>query len=80
MSSQVIPQYVRAGSIANRRATKTQPARLGLIDISIAHWHRLVAAGIAPRPIKLGGCTMWRMSDVQAFLDSFANGTAKVAA
>lgn len=65
--------FLRAGQIANRRATKTQPAQPGIVPVSIAHWHRLVAAGKAPQPIKLGRCTMWRLADCIAFVESFSN-------
>lgn len=70
-------QYVRAGQIANKRATKTQPARPGIVDVSIAHWHRLVAAGIAPAGFRMGNCTLWKTADVLAWIDSYA---AKAAA
>jgi hypothetical protein len=68
--------YIRASRIANKRATKTQPARPGILDISIAQWYRLVASNIAPAGFRMGGCTMWKTADVLAFVDAYANGTA----
>lgn len=64
---------MRASQIANTPATDKKPAGKGLLDISLATWHRWVAAGTAPAPIKLGpAVTVWRRADVLAFVESMA--------
>lgn len=47
-------------------------ARTGaeLLDVSERQWHRLVARGLLPRPIKLGRNTRWRLAEVEAALDA----------
>lgn len=42
-----------------------------LISVSPATWHRMVAAGKTPAPIKLsGGCVRWRTADLQSWIDA----------
>jgi len=51
---------------------KQAAARAGMGESS---WWRLVASGIAPRPIKMGRrFTAWRASDVLKFIEQFADG------
>jgi predicted DNA-binding transcriptional regulator AlpA len=69
--------YLRASQIANARATRSKPATKGLLDVSLATWHRWAAAGIAPQSIKLGpATTVWRRDDVIAFAESRAQAAA----
>ena len=51
---------------------KQAAARSGMGESS---WWRLVAQGVAPKPIKIG-CrfTAWRASDVLAFIEQAASG------
>ena len=39
-----------------------------LLDMSVSSWHRLVAAGKTPRPIKLNGSTRWRANDLETWV------------
>jgi hypothetical protein len=42
---------------------------LPLVPVSRSTWWRLVKAGTAPQPIKLGpGITAWRVGDIRAWL------------
>lgn len=47
-------------------------ARTGaeLLDVSERQWHRLVARGLLPRPIRLGRNTRWRLAEVEAALEA----------
>ncbi|MDO9597024.1 MAG: hypothetical protein Q7J47_04815 [Azoarcus sp.] len=40
-----------------------------LLDISIRHWHQLVADRRLPAPIHLGRSARWRLRDVEQALD-----------
>lgn len=41
-----------------------------LIGVSPATWHRMVAAGKTPAPVKLSaGCVRWRVADLQSWVD-----------
>ena len=40
------------------------------IRVSKAHWYRAIARGEAPRPIHLGRTSLWRASDVSAWIAS----------
>jgi excisionase family DNA binding protein len=42
----------------------------GLLRVGESTWHRLVAAGKAPRPVKVGGATRWRRADLLEWLDA----------
>lgn len=59
-------QFVRANQIA-RSNRNARP----LIDISVATWWRWVSAGLAPPAIRLSaGTTVWRKSEVLAFIEA----------
>jgi len=34
-------------------------------------WNR-VRSGVLPKPIKFGGCTRWRVSDIKNYIDQLA--------
>ena len=40
-----------------------------LLDVSIPTWHRWVAKGILPKPVKLGGFSRWPTSEILAFVE-----------
>ena len=40
-----------------------------MIGLSAATIYRNVAAGTFPRPVKVGGASRWRLSDLQVWLD-----------
>lgn len=42
-----------------------------LIGVSPATWHRLVARGATPAPVRLSaGCVRWRVSDLRSWIDA----------
>jgi predicted DNA-binding transcriptional regulator AlpA len=42
--------------------------RKQLGDISRSKWYELVSAGELPKPIKLGRVSVWKQSDIDAFI------------
>lgn len=40
------------------------------LSVSLSTWHRLVANGKAPRPVKVGRLTRWRIADLEAYVSS----------
>ncbi len=40
-----------------------------MINASVATWWRRVADGTIPKPLKIGGMSRWRQSDIQAVID-----------
>jgi Prophage CP4-57 regulatory protein (AlpA). len=51
-------------------------ARTGaeLLDVSERQWHRLVARGLLPKPIRLGRNTRWKLAEVEAALEAIVPG------
>lgn len=45
-----------------------------LLSCSKATFWRLVAKGAIPQPIKIGGMSRWKVSDLQAFIEQAAQG------
>lgn len=45
-----------------------------LLDVSERQWHRLVARGLLPKPIRLGRNTRWRLAAVEAALEAINPG------
>lgn len=46
--------------------------------MSVSWWHEAVRTGRAPAPvIRKPRCTRWRLSDVKAFWESFAQGASQ---
>ena len=48
-----------------------------MLGCSKATYWRLVAKGAIPPPIKIGGMSRWKASDVQAFIEQAAQGRHK---
>ena len=48
-----------------------------LLGCSKATFWRLVAKGAIPPPIKIGGMSRWKASDVHAFIEQAAQGRHK---
>lgn len=45
----------------------------GLLGIGRSTFHRWVAAGDLPKPVKLGGCTRWWKSEIEAHLTALSD-------
>jgi hypothetical protein len=46
----------------------------GVLPVSRSTWWAGVADGRFPQPVRLGRCTMWRTSDIQALLERISEG------
>src|SRR6478736_365486 len=55
-----ITGFVTANQILGRNG--------GPIPVSASRWWAGVRAGEFPKPVKLGGRTVWRVSDIDAFI------------
>lgn len=72
-SQQQQPHYIRHD---RRLRVKYIIGPDGLLQISRSHFYALVAAGKLPKPIKVGKTSLWKESDLIAFLENAekANG------
>ena len=48
-----------------------------MLGCSKATFWRLIAKGMIPPPIKIGGMSRWKVSDVQALIEQSAQGRFK---
>lgn len=65
-----------SATVDQRRSDpKIEPMLMGasaaakLCGISLASWYRHLSAGKTPRPIRLGGRVLWRVSDLRRWID-----------
>ena len=49
---------------------KAEPPIPPIIPIKKTCWWDGVKSGRFPQPVKLGGCTMWRVEDIRALIAS----------
>lgn len=62
-------------------ALLTATACAAAAQISVSHWHALVAEGKAPAPVvRQPRFTRWRQSHIRAWLTAFGGGTTPAAA
>ncbi len=86
-------QYLRMADLANQpaRAEKTyltksghkrivsaRTAKRGITGFSAKHLYHLINDGKFPAPIKIGRASLWRLSDINAWLDSHNSNSAEV--
>ena len=77
-------QYLRMADLANRPAreaktyqtkcgqTRTitaKPATRGITGFSAKHVYHLINQGLFPKPVKIGRASLWRVSDVNDWID-----------
>lgn len=53
-----------------QRTVTARPASSGITGFSAKHIYHLIKSGQFPTPIKIGRASLWRVSDVNAWLDS----------
>jgi hypothetical protein len=56
--------------IYRRRPTKVRSASPAIIPVRKSCWWNGVRSGRFPKPVKLGRCTMWRVEDIKALIES----------
>jgi predicted DNA-binding transcriptional regulator AlpA len=68
------PQFPAGGTDASGSRATASPVLIdieafaGLLDVSTRHARRLVDAGKAPQPVRLGGCVRWPLTVVEAWI------------
>jgi prophage regulatory protein len=92
----LIDQYLRMADLANQperkaktyttrsgqqRTVTAKAATRGITGFSAKHIYHLINEGKFPRPLKIGRASLWRLSEINRWLDSHAqlsddNGTA----
>lgn len=80
-------RYLRMSDLANQherqahtyttesgqqRTVKGRPASSGITGFSAKHIYHLINEGKFPAPIKIGRASLWRVSDINQWLDSYS--------
>jgi len=83
----LVDQYLRMADLANQpeRKAKTYSAKSGqqrtvtakaatrgITGFSAKHIYHLINEGKFPAPVKIGRASLWRLSDINRWLDSHA--------
>ena len=83
----LVDQYLRMADLANQpaRTAKTyiaksgqkrtitaKDATRGITGFSAKHVYHLINKGKFPAPVKIGRASLWRLSDINRWLDSHA--------
>lgn len=58
-----------------QRIITARPASSGITGFSAKHIYHLINEGRFPAPIKIGRASLWRVSDVNAWLDSHVSSS-----
>lgn len=58
-----------------QRTVKARPASSGITGFSAKHIYHLINEGRFPEPIKIGRASLWRVSDINQWLESHASQT-----
>jgi hypothetical protein len=66
----VSEEQAQANRAAGKSPVRPRPAREGLLPFSRPTLWRKVKAGEFPAPIKIGALTVWRSSDVAAWINA----------
>lgn len=53
-----------------KRAVTARPATRGITGFSAKHVYQLIKQGDFPKPVKIGRASLWRLSEVNNWLDS----------
>lgn len=81
-----LPQIIGQKPITEEQAARNRAdgrpnrrPRVGhapIIPVSAAAWWRGVRSGRYPRPLKLGGSTVWRAEDIRALIITVSKGVS----
>ena len=81
----LIDQYLRMADLANQpehkaktyttrsgqqRTVTAKPATRGITGFSAKHIYHLINQNQFPAPVKIGRASLWRLSDINQWLDS----------
>jgi hypothetical protein len=56
--------------VYSRRPTTSRSAKPAIIPVKKSCWWQMVRDGRAPKPVKFGRCTMWKVEDIKALIAS----------
>ena len=86
----LIDQYLRMADLANQperkakayttrsgqqRTVTAKPATRGITGFSAKHIYHLINEGKFPTPVKIGRASLWRLSEINSWLDSHTQPT-----
>ena len=89
----LVDQYLRMADLANQperkaktyitktgqqRTVTAKVATRGITGFSAKHIYHLINEGKFPAPVKIGRASLWRLSDINRWLDSHATTDSKV--
>ncbi|KRU23201.1 helix-turn-helix transcriptional regulator [Psychrobacter piscatorii] len=89
----LVDQYLRMADLANQperkaktyttrsgqqRTVTAKAATRGITGFSAKHIYHLINEGKFPAPVKIGRASLWRLSDINAWLASHATTTSEV--
>ncbi len=89
----LVDQYLRMADLANqperkaktyttksgqKRIVTAKAATRGITGFSAKHIYHLINEGKFPRPLKIGRASLWRLSDINRWLDSNDNNVGGV--
>lgn len=93
MNLQINDQFLRMSDLANippksektvidregrNSLVKAQSAKRGIIGFSAKHIYHLIDCGKFPKPIKIGRASLWRLSEINLWLDEQGKGESYV--
>ena len=86
----LVDQYLRMADLANQpertaktyiaksgqhRTVSAKAATRGITGFSSKHIYHLINEGKFPKPLKIGRASLWRLSEINGWLDSHAQPT-----
>lgn len=84
----LVDQYLRMADLANQperkaktyttrsgqqRTVTAKAATRGITGFSAKHIYHLINEGKFPAPVKIGRASLWRLSEINSWLDSHTN-------
>nr|WP_299040042.1 AlpA family phage regulatory protein [uncultured Psychrobacter sp.] len=89
----LVDQYLRMADLANQperkaktyttrsgrqRTVTAKAATRGITGFSAKHIYHLINEGKFPAPVKIGRASLWRLSEINSWLDSHAHSKEEV--
>jgi len=74
---EITPEMAAANRARKQDNRRPRAAIPPMIPVAPATWWRWVKARIAPQPINFNGVTVWRQSDIDAFIAAQSAPTKK---
>lgn len=68
-SKPAMPEKVVTDKTGIKRIIPAKPAKSGIIGFSAKHIYHLIKCQQFPKPIKVGRASLWRLSDINAWIE-----------